>query len=139
MADSKAVDAIRSAVAALNDGDVDGYLGHFDPSSPRWVAGLAEPLTLSDIRDNLFQFQAAFEGLHLHEDLLFGHERFCCARWQMQGVHVDDYLGFAPTGRAIKVETCEIYELGHELVITTWTYGDIGQLFRQITAEIGTI
>ncbi len=137
MVDSKAADAVRSAVAALNDGDVDGYLGHFDPLARRWVAGLPQPFTLSEVSDNLRQLQAAFEGLRLHEDLLFDHDRFVCARWRMRGIHVNDYMGFAPTNRSIDVETCEIYELGDDLVVSTWTYGDIGQLFRQITAEIG--
>jgi hypothetical protein len=41
MGDSKAVDAVRSAVAALNNGDIDGYLGYLDPSCKRWVAGFA--------------------------------------------------------------------------------------------------
>jgi predicted ester cyclase len=135
MVESKAVDAVRSAVAAFNDGDVDGYLAYFDPTSLRWVAGLAQPLTVTEIRANLGQFHAAFEGLHLHEDLLFGQERFVCARWRMSGTHVNDYLGFAPTRRSIDVETCEIYELGEDQVVTTWTYGDLGQLFRQITPE----
>jgi predicted ester cyclase len=135
MVDRKPVDAVRSAVVALNDGDVEGYLGFFAPSSPRWVAGLAQPLTLAEIRDNLSQLLAAFEGMYLHEDLLFGDEQFVCARWRIRGVHVNDYLGFAPTKRSIEVETCEIYELSGGLVVTTWTYGDLGQLFGQITTE----
>ncbi|MGD0379852.1 MAG: ester cyclase [Acidimicrobiales bacterium] len=135
MADSKAVDAVRSAVAAFNDGDVDGYLRYFDPSSRRWVAGLVQPLTLAEISDNLRQLQGAFEGLHLHEVLLFGDERFACARWRMRGVHTSDYLDLAPTKRPIDVETCEIYELDSDVVVTTWTYGDLGQLFGQLAAE----
>jgi len=135
MADSKAVDAVRSAVAAFNDGDLHGYLRYFDPSSLRWVTGLVQPLTFVEISDNLRQLHAAFEGLHLHEDLIFGDERFVCARWQIRGVHTNDYLGFGPTKQSIDVETCEIYELDHDLVVTTWTYGDLGQLFRQLGAE----
>jgi hypothetical protein len=61
MDNGKPADTVRSAVAALNDGDIDGYLRYFDPSGQRWVAGPG-------------------------------------------------------------------------LVVTTWTYGDSGQLFRQITA-----
>jgi len=53
MGDSETVDSVRAAVAALNDGDIDGYLGYFDPSCQRWVDGLAQPLALSDIGDNL--------------------------------------------------------------------------------------
>ena len=137
MAASTAVDAVRSAVAALNDGDVDGYLRYFDASCPRWVPGIAQPLTLTDIADNFRLLYAAFEGLHLDEDLLFGDERFACARWRLRGLHVGDYMGFAPKGQSIDVETCEIYEASDGLVVASWVYGDLGQLFRQIGAEPG--
>jgi hypothetical protein len=133
MGDSKAVDAVRLAVAALNGGDVDRYLGYFEPSCKRWVAGFEQPLTLADVADGLRQLHAAFEDLHLDEDLLFGDERFACARWRMRGLHVHDYLGMAPAGQSIDVETCEVYEIGGDLVVTSWVYGDLlGQLVRQI-------
>ena len=137
MAESTAVDAVRSAVAALNDGDIDGYLRYFDPSCPRWAVGLPQPLTLTDIADNFRLLYAAFEGLHLDEDLLFGDERFACARWRLRGLHAGDYMGFAPKGRSIDVETCEIYEVANGLVVSSWVYGDLGQLFQQIGAEPG--
>jgi hypothetical protein len=137
MGDGNAMAAVRSAVVALNDGDIDGYLKYFDPSCLRWVAGFAQPLTLADIADSLRQSHAAFEGLHLDEDLLFGDERYVCARWRLRGLHVSDYLGVAPKRRSIDVETCEVYEIDSDLVVTTWTYGDPGQLIRQITAEEG--
>jgi hypothetical protein len=122
----------------LNDSDMDGYLRYFDPSCLRWVAGFEQPLTLTEISDAFRQLHDAFEGLHLDEDLLFGDERFACARWRLRGLHVKDYLGYAPTGRSIDTQTCEIYQLDGGLVITTWTYGDTGQLFRQIAAGQGT-
>jgi hypothetical protein len=134
--DTNAVDAVRSAVAALNDGNLDGYLGHFDPSCPRWAPGFAQPLTLTDIRDGFSQLHEAFEGLCLHEDLLFGDERFACARWRLRGVHAHDYLGVAPTRRAIDVETCEVYEVDRGRIVKSWVYGDvIGQLVRQISGD----
>jgi hypothetical protein len=139
MGDSTAVGAVRSAVAALNDGDIDGYLRYFDPSCQRWVAGLDKPLSVTEIGDSLRQLHAAFDGLHLGEDLLFGDEQFACARWRLRGRHVHDYLGFAPTERSIDTETCEIYQVESGVVVTTWTYGDLGQLFRQIGAEQGEV
>jgi predicted ester cyclase len=135
---SKAVDAVRSAVTALNEGNIDGYLAHFEPSSTRWIGGAATPLSLNDIGDNLRQMQAAFADLHLHEDVLFGDERFVCARWRLRGRHVSDYLGFAPTGQSIDFETCEVYEIDDGVVIATWAYGDLDQLVRQISPQKGT-
>jgi predicted ester cyclase len=127
---------VRTAVAALNVGDVDGYLGCFDSACERWVAGFSDPLDLTTVGDSLRELSIAFEGLHLDEDLLFGDDRFACARWQMQGVHVGDYLGVAPTGRSIDIETCEIYEITEDLVSRSWVYGDVlGQLIQQLGAK----
>jgi hypothetical protein len=142
MAEAGAVTAVRAAVAALNAGDIVGYLGGFDSESRRWVAGFPEPFTVADVGDGLRQLHAAFEGLHLDEgeNVVFGDEQFACARWRMRGVHVNDYLGFAPTGRSIDVETCEVYEIGRDLVVASWVYGDVlGQLARQIAGEPGDV
>jgi predicted ester cyclase len=130
---SEAVDAVRSAVTALNDGDIEGYLAHFEPSSKRWIGGTETALSLTDIEDNLRQMDAAFADLHLDEELLFGDARFVCARWRLRGRHVGDYFGFAPTAQAIDFASCEVYEVDAGRVIATWVYSDFNQLIRQIS------
>jgi len=134
MTDSGRVDAIRSAAAALNAGDVDGYLSYFAPSAMRWVSGFEQPLTLEEIGESIRQLFKAFDALHLDEDLLFGTERFVCARWRLRGVHEGEYLGTPPSHRTIDVQNCEVYEFDGERVIATWSYEDPGQIFRQIGA-----
>jgi len=135
---SGAVAAVRAAVASLNDGDIDGYFRHFDPACPRWIAGFAEPISLADVRDGFEQLRNAFAGFHLHEDLLFGDDRFVCARWRLQGRHTNEYLGVAPRGRSIDISTCEIYEVGDGVVVTSWVYGDVlGQLLTQLAPDEG--
>jgi limonene-1,2-epoxide hydrolase len=129
------VKAVRSAVAALNRGDVDGYLDHFIPTCPRWIPGAAEPLSLTDIGDNFRLLAEAFEPLHLDDDALFGDEDLVCARWRLRGVHVKDYLGFPPHGHSIDVETCEVYQVDGGRVVASWVYGDLNQLFAQITPD----
>ena len=138
MSETSAVVAVRSAVRALNAGEIDGYFSYFDPACPRWISGFAHPLQLTDVRDGFEQLWAAFAGLHLGEDVLFGDERFVCARWRMTGRHVSEYLGLGPTGRSINVETCEIYEIVGDRVVESWVYGDLlAQLLGQISDEGG--
>jgi predicted ester cyclase len=48
---------------------------------------------------------------------------------------VQDYLGCPPLGKEIDTETCEVYQVSDGLVVTSWVYGDLGQLFRQIAGE----
>jgi predicted ester cyclase len=127
------VDVIRTAVAELNAGHVDAYLQSFQRSCLRWISGFEEPLTLTDVSDGSRQLRNAFDPLSLDEDLLFGDGRFVCARWRLQGVHIGNYMGYAPTLRSIDMQSCEVYEFDQGLVSATWTYADPGQIFRQIT------
>jgi steroid delta-isomerase-like uncharacterized protein len=135
MASSKAVEAVRSAVAAFNDGNVDGYLSYIDPSCERWIMGLDQPLSFADVGDGLREMHIAFDGLHLDERVLFGDERLVCARWRMRGTQIRDFLGLPASGKSIDVETCEVYELTGNRVTTTWVYGDVTQLIRQLGGE----
>ena len=123
---------IRQSVAALNAGDIDGYFQGFRPNALRRVSGLDTPLTLQDVRANLDLLTAAFDRLYLHEDLLFGGSGHVCARWTLQGIHVGDYGGIAPSHREIAVQTCEVYTVADCKVIESWVYGETMSLFNQI-------
>jgi predicted ester cyclase len=133
--DNVEVNLVRQAVAAFNDGDFEGYLSGFAPDALRWVGGLGLALTVSDIRDNLVQLFAAFDDLHLDEDLLFGGAGHVCARWTLRGVHTGEYGGIAPTGREIAVDTCEIYTFTGDKVTVSYVYGETMSMFNQISGE----
>jgi predicted ester cyclase len=123
---------LRRAVAALNEGDIEGYLSGFAPDCLRRVGGLNMALTVSDIRDNLVQLFGAFDGLHLDEDLLFSGNGHVCARWTLRGVHTGDYGGIAPTHREIAVDTCEVYTFTGDKVTESYVYGESMGLFNQL-------
>jgi predicted ester cyclase len=132
-----AVETIRAAVAAMNAGDIDGYLAHFDPGCSRWVPGLEQALSLRDVGDNLIQLRAGIDDLHLHEELLFGDDSHACARWRLSGRHVRECYGIEPTGATIDVPTCEVYELSDGVVTNSWVYGNPAVLFDQLAASPG--
>jgi predicted ester cyclase len=134
VSDTEAVTAVRAAVAAFNDGDIDGYLAGFSPSCLRWVSGLDVPRTLDDMRADIVELYGALQPVHLGEDLLFGADRFVCARWRLVGVHSGSYFGIAATGSEISVENCEVYEYDGAQVVAVWTYGDPLELVRQLGA-----
>jgi predicted ester cyclase len=123
---------LRRAVAALNEGDIEGYLSGFVPDCLRWVGGLGIALTVPDIRENLRQLFAAFDELHLDEDLLFGGNGHVCARWTLRGVHTGEYGGIAPTHREVAVDTCEVYTFTGDKVTECYVYGESMSLFNQL-------
>jgi predicted ester cyclase len=126
---------LRRAVAALNEGDIEGYLSGFAPDCLRGVGGLGLALTVPDIRENLRQLFAAFDELHLDEDLLFGGNGHVCARWTLRGVHTGEYGGIAPTHREIAVDTCEVYTFTGDKVTECYVYGESMSLFNQLSGE----
>jgi predicted ester cyclase len=123
---------LRRAVAALNAGDIEGYLSGFAPDCLRWVGGLGMALTVPDIRENLRQLFTAFDELYLDEDLLFGGNGHVCARWTLRGVHTGEYGGIAPTHREIAVDTCEVYTFTGDKVTECYVYGESMSLFNQL-------
>jgi predicted ester cyclase len=134
MSDSSSADAIRSAVAAMNAGDVDGYITHFAPTCERWVSGLDRPVSLDDVAESLRQLVSAFSPLRLDEELLISEGAFVCARWRLRGTQTADYVGLASNGRSIDVAICEVYEIADDKVVTTWAYQDPSQMFRQMAS-----
>jgi predicted ester cyclase len=135
LSDNPEVNLVRRAVAALNAGDIESYLSGFAPDCLRWVGGLGLALTVPDIRDNLGQLFAAFDELHLDEDLLFGGDGHVCARWTLRGVHAGEYGGIAPTHREIAVDTCEVYTFAGDKVTECYVYGESMSLFNQLSGE----
>lgn len=131
------VETVRSAVAALNDGDLDGYLRVFDPAARRWVIGVDDPMSLTDIASTLGEMVDAFDPFELQEEGLFADGRFVCARWCLVGRHVSELMGFPAGGAEVAYRTCEVYELEGDRVIETWVYGDPGELFRQLGSQQG--
>jgi predicted ester cyclase len=125
---------IRSAAAAMNRGDVKGYLSHFSSSCVRWIAGFDQPMSLDGVGEHLGELIRAFDPLHLDEELLIGDDRFVCARWQLRGTQVGAFMGEASHGNSIDVATCEIYEIADDLVVESWVYQDPGQMFTQMAA-----
>jgi predicted ester cyclase len=129
------VNTIREAVAAMNRGDIDGYLHHFEPSCLRWMAGLDDPVPLAVIEDGMRQLDAAFDPLVLVEEALFGEGPLVCARWCLTGTHVRDFMGIPASGTEIAAPTCEVYEVREGRVVEVWTYGNPIAVLEQIGVE----
>jgi hypothetical protein len=132
--DDDPIRAVRTAVAALNQGDADGYLAHFDPSCPRWFAGADAPVSLDVVAQGIKDLIEAFDDVHLDEEALFGSDGLVCARWILRGRHARPFLGVPASRRDIAVHTCEIYAVRGDKVTTVWTYQDPLALLQQIGA-----
>ena len=125
-----------AAVAALNLGDVEGYLSFFSAGALRWVAGVEQPFTKDDIREQLVALAIGLESLVLEEQLIFGSDGHVFARWIMRGKHVGPLFGIPATGRAIEVESVEVYAFEGPTITASQVYGDPMSLLRQVGVSV---
>jgi predicted ester cyclase len=121
------------AVAALNGGDLEGYLAIYAPGAV--VHGLPDHVTpdaaghrelLTEIRRALPDFRAQVEAVVAEDDLL-------AARIRYSGTHRDSLRGVAPTGRVLTWEAMTFRRFDDEgRVVERWILGDDLSLLHQL-------
>ena len=121
------------AVAALNRGDLDGYLALYAPGAV--VHGLPDHVTpdaeghrevLADTRRSLPDFTAEVEAVVAEGDLL-------AARITYTGTHRGTMRGVAPTGRVLRWEAMTFRRYDVEArVVERWIVGDNLGLLHQL-------
>jgi steroid delta-isomerase-like uncharacterized protein len=121
------------AVAALNRGDLDGYLAIYAPGAV--VHGLPDHVSpdaeghrevLADIRRSLPDFRAQVEAVVAEGDLL-------AARITYTGTHHGTMRGVAPTGRVLSWEAMTFRRYDDEgRVVERWIVGDNLGLLHQL-------
>lgn len=121
------------AVAALNRGDVEGYLAIYARGAV--VHGLPDHVTpdaaghrdvLTDIRRALPDFRAAIEAVVAEDDLL-------AARITYSGTHEGTLSGVAPTGRVLTWDAMTFRRFDDEgQVVERWIIGDDLGLLHQL-------
>ena len=121
------------AVAALNRGDVEGYLAIYAPGAV--VHGLPEHVTpdasghrdvLVDIRRALPDFRADVAAVVAEADLL-------AARITYTGTHEGTMRGVAPTGRVLTWSAMTFRRFDEEgRVVERWIIGDDLALLHQL-------
>jgi steroid delta-isomerase-like uncharacterized protein len=121
------------AVAALNGGDVEGYLAIYAPGAV--VHGLPEHVTpdpaghravLTDIRRSLPDFRAQIDAVVAEDDLL-------AARITYTGTHLGTMSGVAPTGRVLTWDAMTFRRFDDDgRVVERWIIGDDLALLHQL-------
>jgi steroid delta-isomerase-like uncharacterized protein len=121
------------AVAALNGGDVEGYLSIY--AADAVVHGLPDHVTpdpaghrdvLTDIRRALPDFRAEVEAVVAEDDLL-------AARITYTGTHRGTLSGVAPTGRVLTWDAMTFRRFDEEgRVVERWIIGDDLALLHQL-------
>ncbi|GAA5063868.1 ester cyclase [Haladaptatus pallidirubidus] len=94
--------------------------------------------TLRD-RDQFLEVQStvlreAFPDLIFELHDVFGDENKVAVRATMRGTHQGEYLGIAPTGNQVEVETITILRISGERIVEVWSEMDSLTWFQQLGA-----
>ena len=93
-----------------------------DVTGPEGAQGMAELL-----RGAFPDIEATVEDMVAEDDRV-------AARVTLRGTHRGDFLGIAPTGRAIAVAAFNIYRFSEGKLVETWQLEDALGLMRQLGA-----
>ena len=119
----------------FNRGDVDvideivaeDALGH-DATSDEPRRGRAS------VKQVAILFRTAFPGAQYPLADLIAENDKVVARWGLQGTHQAEFMGVAPTQRAVKVTGIVIYRLAEQKIVEYWGNFDTLGLMRQLGA-----
>ncbi len=122
-----------AAVAALNRGDLDGYLAIYAPDAV--VHGLPEHLTpdAAGHREVLVEMRRALPDLHAQLAAVVAEGDLLAARVTYWGTHRGTMLGAAPTGRLVSWDAMTFRRFDAQgRVVERWIIGDDLGLLQEL-------
>ena len=128
-------DTIRTAVDAMNRGDLDTYALIFADGARRWTAGVGET-GVAESLDEMRGLSAGFADFHLDTDALIDGGDHVVARWRARGTHTGEFMGITATNIEIDIPVCEIYAFTDGKVTQTWMYSDPLALPKQLGVNV---
>jgi steroid delta-isomerase-like uncharacterized protein len=85
--------------------------------------------------DAVMQFRAAFPDNRMFIDDQVAEGDQVATRWHMTGTHLGEFMGQAPSGRAIEVTGMFFDRLEDGRIVETWANYDLLGLLRQIDGQ----
>jgi steroid delta-isomerase-like uncharacterized protein len=123
--------------ATLSAHDIDGFAALF---SDRYVnhqvsAAAPPPANVADKQASVAFFKARLTGvpdLKVAIEALVADRDHVAASFVYTGTHGGTYFGVAPTGKALRFTSCDIFRVQDGLIAEHWGMGDIAGVLAQL-------
>jgi predicted ester cyclase len=117
---------IRDLFHAFQTGEVKDLDQIIGPGYVDRTAAPGQAEGLDGLRQNIVAFRTAFQGGRIViRELLADHDKVV-ARVTLTGIHVADYVGVPPSGKAVLADGVETFRFLHGMVVESWSmYGEL--------------
>lgn len=104
------------------------YVEH-DPSAPIQIAGR------EGYRENIRLIRKGFPDIKLTFDEILADGDAVAVRFTVEGTHDGEFMGYAPTGKPMKIHGIEIDHLTDGQLAEAWTHWDALGMLSQLGLE----
>ena len=128
-------DSLRESFELLNNGDVDGFIGHLADDFVEHEVGPGTEPTKAGTAQLFGMLTAAFPDLRFDaEDVIESGDKVV-ARVRVTGTNKGDFMGIPASGKKIDIQAIDIVRFGAGgLAVEHWGVMDVLSLMQQIGA-----
>lgn len=125
--------------ATLSAGNIDGFSALFADTyvNHQQSAAAPPPANLSPKQGTVAFFKArlsAMPDLKVAIEVVVADKDHVAASFVYSGTHKGVYFGVAPTGRALRFTSCDIFRVADGRIVEHWGMGDIAGVLAQLRA-----
>ncbi len=125
--------------ATLSAGDIDGFSALFADSyiNHQQSAAAPPPANVRPKQATVAFFKArltAMPDLKVAIEVVVADKDHVAASFVYSGTHKAVYFGVAPTGRALRFTSCDIFRVADRRIVEHWGMGDIAGVLAQLRA-----
>lgn len=128
------MEAVKSALARFNAGDLESYLDIFDRSVIFHGLGRGLKPGVAGLKDYYTQLRAGFPDMRLVGEDLFAEGEKVASRYTFYGTHRGECFGVAPTGKLVVSPGIVIHHFRNGKCFETWHSTDTLGFLSQIGA-----
>jgi steroid delta-isomerase-like uncharacterized protein len=125
--------AVAGAIERWNAGDLDGYLELY-ADDVRLHGYTPEPMDKPAVRAFYEAFFAAFPGIQIKVDEMFGADERVSCRFTLSGRHDGPFMGVPATGSSITLTGITVMHVRDGRCVERWSCADMLGLLIQIGA-----
>lgn len=126
------IEVVRRAIQALNDRDIDGFLGAFTPDGTSHEVYFPEPLDLATFRPFLEDWLRAYPDAKVDTQNILAEGDIVAVENIVTGTFLGPLNGVQPTGRPYSVREAVFFDLSGGKIRAERIYQDLKTIDEQV-------